>query len=158
MQVSVAITHQTPSHSPYSDRITIVNLRGVGVRCILAVIVLPSPSSAVLSPPSTGGERTAQQQYKPTSKRAPNNSENEHSHFIWVTSVLVHFPFLRDLARREAKLITNSLGWVFFVCLFFFYIIILDTRRYVMMQKQDLPGWSLRWGRQPSRMAYAYMI
>lgn len=49
MQVSVAITNQTPSHSPYSDRIAIVSWRGVGVSGVLATIVLPSPTSVVLS-------------------------------------------------------------------------------------------------------------
>lgn len=49
MQVSVAMTNQTPSHSPYSDKIATVSLRGEGVSCVLAMTVLPSPTSAVLS-------------------------------------------------------------------------------------------------------------
>lgn len=49
MQESVGVTNQTPSHSPYSDKITIASLRCGGVSCILATIALPSPTSAVLS-------------------------------------------------------------------------------------------------------------
>lgn len=52
--------------------------------------------------------RPQQQCTNPQVKGAPNNTENQHCDFTQATPVS---PFLRDVASRQPKLITNSRGF-----------------------------------------------
>lgn len=74
------------------------------------------PISCSLQHPLNPTSHSTTAVHKPTSKRAPNNSENQHCHFTEPIPALVPSPFFRDVASRETKLITNSLGcfvWFF---------------------------------------------
>lgn len=120
IQVSVAITHQTPSHSPYSQDCYCQPERcgsqlcpgydcspKLHISCSLHHLWNPTSHSTTAV-------------HKPTSKGDPKQHREPTLSFTQVIPLLVLSPFLRDVASRQPKLITNSLG------VFFSHIIILD--------------------------------